>query len=84
MVKNPPASAGDAGEVGLIPGLGRFPRRKWQPTPVSLPGKYRGQRSLVGYSLEGRKESDTTEHAHTLFFFLKPFNSFSYSSYLNV
>ena len=35
-----------------------------QPTPVLLPGKYRGQRSLVGYSLWGREESDTTEHLH--------------------
>ena len=32
-------------------------RRKWQPTPVFLPGKSHGQRSLVGYSLWGRKES---------------------------
>ena len=42
-------------------------RRKWQPTPVSLPGKSHGQRSLVGYSPWGRKESDTTEateHEH--------------------
>ena len=36
-------------------------RRKWQPTPVLLPGKSDGQRSLVGYSPWGRKESDTTE-----------------------
>ena len=36
-------------------------RRKWQPTPVFLPGKWHGQRSLVGYSLWGCKESDTTE-----------------------
>ena len=36
-------------------------RRKWQPTPVLLPGKSHGQRSLVGYSPWGRKESDTTE-----------------------
>ena len=36
--------------------------RKWQPTPVFLPGKFRGQRNLVGYSLWGRKESDTIEH----------------------
>ena len=36
-------------------------RRKWQPTPVPLPGKSHGQRSLVGYSPWGRKESDTTE-----------------------
>ena len=36
-------------------------RREWQPTPVFLPGKFQGQRSLVGYSTWGRKESDTTE-----------------------
>ena len=35
--------------------------RKWQPTPVFLPGKSHGRRSLVGYSPWGRKESDTTE-----------------------
>ena len=39
-------------------------RRKWQPTPVLLPGKSHGQRSLVGYSPWGRKESDTTEWLH--------------------
>ena len=39
-------------------------RRKWQPTPVLLPGKFQGQRSLVGYSPWGRKESDTTESLH--------------------
>ena len=39
-------------------------RRKWQPTPVLLPGKFHGWRSLVGYSLWGRKESDTTERLH--------------------
>ena len=48
MVKNPPASGGDAREVGLIPRLGGFRRsRKWQPTPVLLPGKFHGQRSLL-------------------------------------
>ena len=36
-------------------------RRKSQPTPVFLPGKSHGRRSLVGYSLWGRKELDTTE-----------------------
>ena len=36
-------------------------RRKWQPTPVFLPGESHGRRSLVGYSSWGRKESDTTE-----------------------
>jgi len=39
-------------------------RRKWQPTPVFLPGKSHGQRNLVGYSPWGRKESDTTERLH--------------------
>ena len=51
-------------QEGSIPELGRFSwSRKWQPTPVFLPGK--SQRSLVGYSLWGCKESDTTEHAYT-------------------
>ena len=34
---------------------------KWQPTPAFLPGESHGQRSLVGYSPRGHKESDTTE-----------------------
>ena len=44
-------------------------RRKWQPTPVFLPGEFHGHRSLVGYSKWGRKELDMTErltHTHTL------------------
>ena len=39
-------------------------RRKWQSTPVLLPGKSHGQRSLVGYSPWDRKELDTTERLH--------------------
>ena len=39
-------------------------RRKWQPTPVLLPGKPHGQRSLVGCSPWGREESDMTEQLH--------------------
>ena len=47
------------------PWVGKIPwRRKWQPTPVLLPGKSHGRRSLVGYSLWGRKESDMTERLH--------------------
>ena len=38
--------------------------RKWQPTPVLLPGKSNGLRSLLGYSLWDRKESDMTEQHH--------------------
>ena len=36
-------------------------RRKWQITPTFLPGESHGQRSLLGYSLWGHKQSDTTE-----------------------
>ena len=36
-------------------------RRKWLPTPVFLPGEFHGQKSLVGYSPWGHKESDRTE-----------------------
>ena len=39
-------------------------RRKWQSTPVLLPGRSHGQRSLVGYSPWGHKELDTTERLH--------------------
>ena len=39
-------------------------RRQWHPTPVLLPGKSHGQRSLVVCSPWGRKESDTTERLH--------------------
>ena len=35
-----------------------------QPTPVFLPGEFHGRRSLVGYSPQGHKESDTTERLH--------------------
>ena len=39
-------------------------RRQWHPTPVLLPGKSHGQRSLVGYSPWGLEESDTTKWLH--------------------
>ena len=39
-------------------------RRQWHPTPVLLPGKTHGQRTLVGCSPGGREESDTTEQLH--------------------
>ena len=44
------------------PWVGKIPwKRKWQHTPVFLPGKFHGQRSLVGYSPRDHKESVTTE-----------------------
>ena len=60
VVKNLPANEGDPGSV---PGLERFPwSRYWKPTPVFLPGKSHGQRSLVDLSPWGHTESDMTEH----------------------
>ena len=58
MVKNLPANAGDAGRrLGFDAWVGKIPwRRKWKPTPVFLPGKSHGQRSLVGYSPWGPKK----------------------------
>ena len=44
-------------------------RRQWQPTPVLLPGKSLGRRSLVGCSPWGREESDMTERLHFHFSF---------------
>ena len=47
---------------GFDPWVGRMPRRRaWQPVQVFLPGESHGQRSLVGYSPQGRLESDPTE-----------------------
>ena len=46
----------------MNPWVGKIPwRRKWQPTPVFLPGEFHGQRSLVGYSPWAPIESDMTE-----------------------
>ena len=57
-----------AGENPSITGLAlRVPvcwRRQWHPTPVLLPGKPHGWRSLVGCSPWGREESDMTEQLH--------------------
>ena len=56
------ASAHDAGDPGSIPESGRSPGEGHDSsTPVFLPGESRGQRSLVGYSPRGHKQSDTTE-----------------------
>ena len=58
------ASAFSVEDPGSIPG--KIPwRRKWRPTPVLLPGKFHGLRSLVGYSPQ---ESDMTSLSLSLFF----------------
>ena len=51
--------------LGFDPWVRKVPwRRKWQLTPVILPGKSHRQKSLVGYSPWGHKELDTAEHTH--------------------
>ena len=52
---------------GLAFGRGKKWRRQWHPTPVLLPGKSHGRRSLVGCSPWGCEESDMTERLHFQF-----------------
>ena len=67
VVKNLLANAGRPKRRGFDPWVGKIPwRRKWQPTLVFFPGESHGQRSLVGYSPWGCKESDTTEPFHCI------------------
>ena len=62
---------------GFDPWFGKISwRKKWQLTPVFLPGKSHEQRSLVGYRPWGRKELDTTERLHSLHLY-----SFSWVSF---
>ena len=58
MTKNPPAM-----QETRIQSLGQKDplEKEWPPTPVFLPGESHGQRSPVGYSPQGCKESDTTQ-----------------------
>ena len=57
VVKNPPANARDTRD----PWVGKIPwKRKWQPTPVFLPGEFHGQRNLDHRPWD-HKESDITE-----------------------
>ena len=71
VVKNPPINAGDIRDMGLIPEEGPSRKvlwkKKWQPTPVSLPGESHRQRSLEGYSpcCKELNTTEATEHTHT-------------------
>ena len=65
MVKNLPANARDAGSIPAW--LRKVPRRrKWQPTPVFLPGKSHGQRSLAGYCPLGCRVGHVVESEEEL------------------
>ena len=58
MVKNLPAMQ----ETWVQSQISKIPwKRLWQPTPLFLPGKFHGERSLAGYSPWDHKELDTTE-----------------------
>ena len=77
VVKNPPATAGDVGDLGSVRGSGRSPGGGNGTPLVFLPGKSHGQRSLVGYSPWDRKKSNVTEWLSTLQLFAV-LNIFSY------
>ena len=65
LVKNL-VNAGDARDVGSTPGVRKTSwSRKWQLTPILLPGKFHTQRYLAGYSPWGREDSDITKHTQT-------------------
>ena len=64
-------------ELRSDPWVRKIPRRrKWQPTPILLPGEFHGERNLIGYGPWGHKESDTS---NTFTFILLRWN-FSFSS----
>ena len=64
VVKNLPCKRHK--RCGFDPNVGKIPwRRKWQPTPEFLPGKFHGQRSLAGHSPWGHKELNRTEQLST-------------------
>ena len=61
MVKNRPTNAGDTGDVGLIPVLGRSPGGGNGNSLQFLPGEFHGQRSLEGCNPWSYEESDMTK-----------------------
>ena len=72
-------NAGDVNRQGFNPWVNKVPwRSAWQPTPVFLPGESHGQRTLVGYSPQGFKESDMTEATWLSWLSLKYHQHFLY------
>ena len=81
--KNLPTNAKETRDMGSIPGMRRSPV-EGNGNPL-LPGKSHGQRSLVGYSPRGHKESDRTEQLHFHFHLPSPFLfAFCFSSFLSL
>jgi len=62
VIKNLPVNAGDIKKHKFDPWVGKIPwRRKWQSTPVFLPGKSHGQRGLAGYIVHRVTKSQTQQ-----------------------
>ena len=61
VVKNPRASAGDTGD-----GFDHWVGRKWQPTPIFMPGESHGQRRLAGYRVTKSRTQLTMHDSFTL------------------
>ena len=87
LVKHLPANAGDARDAGMIPASERSREdpwvgsKTWQPAPVFLPGKFHGQRNLVGYSSWGHKESVTHIYTHIYMYIFIYYIEFIYYIY---
>ena len=83
MVQDLPTNVGDSRDAAAVPVSGKIPwSKKWQPPPVFLPGKFHGQRTLVGYCPLGRKEWDMTEQLSTHSYIHKA-DSLSYTAETN-
>ena len=66
VLKNLPTNAGGTRDEGLIPGSGTFPsRRKWQPTPVFLPGESPWTEKPTGYHPQDHEKWDMSDWAQT-------------------
>ena len=77
MVKNQTGNAEDTRALASISGSGQSLEWEVAVIPIFLPGKFHGQRSLEGYSPQGRRESDSTEHTQSLNRFIVSLFTFS-------
>ena len=61
VVKNLPSDAGNARDMGSVPGLGRSQEKGMATHPIILAEEFQGEKSLVGYSTWDHKELEMTE-----------------------
>ena len=80
VVKNLPVNAEDSGEVGSILGQEELLEKQMAIHSSNiLAGEFHGQRSLVGYSPWGHKESNMTEYPHIVHLYYKAYNLHTYA-----